>query len=61
MTGGNIDEYISEFQMLGHQAHIDLDDPLALRLFARGLPQSLVDSYIDLDSPESFEQWRNLA
>jgi len=55
MTGGNIDEYISEFQMLGHQAHIDLDDPAALRLFTRGLPQSLANSCIDLDSPESFE------
>jgi len=61
MTQGNIDEYISEFQMLGHQAHMDLDDPAALRLFARGLPNGLADSCIDLDSPESFEQWRNSA
>jgi hypothetical protein len=59
MTGGNIDEYISEFQMLGHQAHMDLDDPAALRLFARGLPDKLADACIDLDGPESFEQWRN--
>jgi hypothetical protein len=61
MTGGNIDEYISEFQMLGHMAHMDLDDPAALRLFARGLPNSLADACIDLDGPESFEQWRNSA
>jgi len=54
MTQGNINEYISEFQMLGHQAHIDLDDPAALRLFARGLPNGLADSCINLDSPESF-------
>jgi hypothetical protein len=59
MTGGNIDKYISEFQMLGHQAHMDLDDPAALWLFARGLPHSLADACIDLDGPESFEQWRN--
>jgi hypothetical protein len=59
MTSGNIDEYISEFQMLGHQAHMDLDDPAALRLFARGLPNALADACIDLDGPESFEQWRN--
>jgi hypothetical protein len=61
MTGGNIDEYISEFQMLGHQAHMDLDDPAALRLFTRGLPNALADAYINLDGPESFEQWRNSA
>jgi len=61
MTSGNIDEYISEFQMLGHQAHMDLDDPAALRLFARGLPNALADACIDLDGPESFEQWRNSA
>jgi hypothetical protein len=61
MTSGNIDEYISEFQMLGHQAHMDLDDPAALRLFAKGLPNSLADACIDLDGPESFKQWRNSA
>jgi hypothetical protein len=57
----NIDEYISKFQMLGHQANIDLDEVTALRLFARGLPEKLADTCIDLDSPESFERWRNSA
>jgi hypothetical protein len=61
MTGGNIDEYISEFQMLGHQAHMDLNDPAAMRLLARGLPNALTDACMDLDGPESFEQWRNAA
>jgi hypothetical protein len=59
MTQSNIDEYISEFQMLGHQAHIDLDDPAALRLFTRGLSKPLADACIDLEGSESFEQWRN--
>jgi hypothetical protein len=61
MTGGNIDKYISEFQMLGHQAHMDLNDPAAMRLFARGLSNALTDACVDLDGPESFEQWRNAA
>jgi hypothetical protein len=61
MISGNIDEYISEFQMLGHQAGMDLDEVTALRLFARGLPKKLADACIDLDGPESFEQWRNSA
>jgi hypothetical protein len=45
--------------MLGHQVHMDLDDLAALRLFSRGLPNSLASAYINLDGPESFEQWRN--
>jgi len=61
MISGNINEYISEFQMLGHQASMDLDEVTALRLFARGLPEKLADACIDLDGPESFEQWRNSA
>jgi hypothetical protein len=56
MVSGNIDEYISEFQMLGHQANMDLDEVTALRLFARGLPAQLADACIDLDGPELFEQ-----
>ena len=40
---------------------MDLNDPVALRLFARGLPNPLADACIDLDGPESFEQWRNAA
>jgi len=61
MTSGNIDEYISEIQMLEHMAHMDLNNPAALRLFARGLPNSLADTCINLDGPESFKQWRNSA
>ena len=43
MTGRNIDKYISEFQMLGHQVHMDLDDPAVLWLFARGLSDKLAN------------------
>jgi hypothetical protein len=61
MKDSNVDEYIASFQLLGHQAGMNLDDPLALWLFAQGLPKSLVDSCIDIDSPENFEQWANAA
>jgi hypothetical protein len=30
-------------------------------MFAQGLPKSLADSCIDIDSPENFEQWANTA
>jgi hypothetical protein len=40
---------------------MDLDEVIALRLFARGLPEKLADACIDLDGLELFEQWRNSA
>lgn len=59
MKEGRIDEYIAAFKRLAHRANTDLDDPMNLRLFARGLPKPLCDICIDIDSPESFEQWSN--
>jgi len=34
MLPRDVDGYISQFQMLGHSAHMNLNDPAALRLFA---------------------------
>jgi hypothetical protein len=61
MKDSNVDEYITAFQLLGHCAGMNLDDPSTLRLFARGLLKSLADSCIDIDLPENFEQWANAA
>jgi hypothetical protein len=61
MKDSNVDEYIAAFQLLGHHAGMNLDDPSVLRLFTRGLPKSLADSCINIDSPENFEQWTNAA
>jgi hypothetical protein len=57
----NVDEYIAAFQLLGHCAGMNLDDPSALRLFACRLQKSLADSCININSPENFEQWANAA
>ncbi len=61
MSPRDVDGYISQFQMLGHSAHMDLNDPTALCLFVRGLPNSLADACIDRESPDSFEQWAKAA
>jgi hypothetical protein len=61
MKDSNVDEYIAAFQLLGHCAGMNLDDPSTLRLFVRGLLKSLADSCIDIDLPENFEQWANTA
>jgi Retrotransposon gag protein len=59
MKEGNVDEYIATFELLTHRAGMDLDDPTALRLFARRLPRNLADSCIE--NPENFEQWVKAA
>jgi hypothetical protein len=61
MKDSNVDEYIAAFQLLGHHAGMNLDDPSVLRLFAHRLLKSLANSCIDIDSPENFEQWANAA
>jgi hypothetical protein len=38
MKDENINEYITMFEHLSHCAGMNLDDPTALQLFARGLP-----------------------
>ncbi len=53
----DVDGYISQFQMLGHHTYMNLNDPSALQLFARGLLTTLADACIDRENPESFEQW----
>jgi Retrotransposon gag protein len=57
----NIDEYIAAFECLGHHAEIDLDNPTALQLFTRGLPWLLADLCINIENPDSFEQWTKAA
>jgi hypothetical protein len=61
MKEGNIDEYITAFQLLGHRAGVDLNDPSVLCLFAQGLPKSLAESCINIESPENFKQWTSAA
>jgi Retrotransposon gag protein len=57
MTNENVDQYIADFECLGHCVGLDLDNPMALCLFARGLPIGLADSCIDIKNLETFEQW----
>ena len=57
MQGGNIDQYIVDFQFLASQAEINVNDPAAIRLFQLGLPIPLAKACIDLEKPANFEQW----
>ena len=57
MHGGNIDQYIVDFQFLASWAEINVNDPAAIRLFQLGLPIPLAEACIDLKKPANFEQW----
>jgi hypothetical protein len=57
MKGGNINQFIADFQFLAHQALINVDDPMVLHLFKTGLPLKLAEECVKLKRPRTFEQW----
>ena len=61
MKEGNVDEYVTTFELLGQHAQGDLDNPFLLTHFARGLPKALMDACIDNESPETFQEWKAAA
>ena len=46
MQGGNIDQYVADFQFLASRAEININDPAAIRLFQLGLPIPLAEACI---------------
>jgi hypothetical protein len=61
MKKGNLDQYIADFERLAYRGGLNVDEPSNLRLFVQGLPSRLVDSCIDFECPETFEQWAKAA
>jgi hypothetical protein len=43
MEKGNIDAYIAKFEQVIRQAGLDVDQPLVVNKFARGLPCKMYD------------------
>ena len=61
MKDGNVGKYIATFELLGQCARGDLDDPFLLTHFACSLPKALTDACIDMESLETFQEWKNAA
>ena len=57
MQGGNVNQYVADFQFLASQAEINVNDPAAIRLFQLKLLIPLAEACIDLEKPANFEQW----
>ena len=61
MKEGNIDEYVSKFDLLVDQAGYRADDPQTLEKFINGLPASLYETIYQLDDPKMYEGWQQAA
>ena len=61
MKDGNIDEYVSKFDLLVDQAGYHTDDPQTLEKFINGLPALLYETIYQLDNPKMYEGWRQAA
>ena len=58
MDPQNPDGYIAQFKELTHHAGYNINDPLTLGLFTKGLPHQIYQKIYQFDSPTTFEQWR---
>jgi hypothetical protein len=61
MEKGDIDTYIAKFEQVIRQAGLDIDQPLVVNKFARGLPREMYDFIYTHKDPQMYEQWRNEA
>jgi hypothetical protein len=61
MEKGDIDAYIAKFEQIIRQAGLNVDQPLVVNKFARGLPREMYDFIYTHKDPQTYEQWRNEA
>jgi hypothetical protein len=61
MKDGDIDQYITDFEYNAFRAGTHPNDPYNLRQFALGLPCALAEVVIDIDTPNTFEEWKTAA
>jgi hypothetical protein len=61
MKDGDVDQYIADFEYNAFRAGTHPNDPYNLRQFALGLPRALAEAVIDIDTPNTFEEWKTAA
>jgi hypothetical protein len=61
MEKGNINAYIAKFEQVIRLAGLDVDQPLVVNKFARGLPCEMYDFIYTHKDPQTYEQWQNEA
>jgi hypothetical protein len=61
MEKGDINAYIAKFEQVIRQAGLNIDQPLVVNKFARGLPCKMYDFIYTHKDPQTYKQWRNEA
>src|SRR5258708_7744075 len=61
MKEGNINQYITDFQLLAMDTNVDLDKPTVLQQLYFGLPPQLAEKCIFIKLPNDFESWAKAA
>jgi hypothetical protein len=61
MEKGDIDAYIAKFEQVVRQAGLDIDQPLVVKKFAKGLPKAMYEFIYTHKKPQTYEQWRQEA
>ncbi len=61
MEGGHIDEYITKFERYITMAGYGVDESTVLDKFIKGLPNPLAQSCVDMDTLDTWEEWKTLA
>ncbi len=61
MEGGHIDEYIAKFEGYVTMAGYSVNEPTVLEKFIKGLPNPLTRSCVDMDTPDTWEEWKASA
>ena len=61
MTWPEIDEYISKFESIAHEASYNPADPNTMQQFLQGLPQSIGQKVLEDTTVETYEQMKKKA
>jgi hypothetical protein len=61
MEKGDIDAYIAKFGQIIRQAGLDVDQPLVVNKFTRGLPCEMYNFIYTHKDLQTYEQWQNEA
>jgi hypothetical protein len=61
MEKGDINTYIAKFEQVIRQAGLNVDQPLVVNKFTRGLPREMYDFIYMHKDPQTYEQWHNEA
>ena len=61
MKQGDLDVYITEYEVLVEMAGYDPNSRLTLKIFTDGLPTELYKDVLRLDRPRNYAEWKEAA